>query len=273
MSIVVTKVQRRLKASNKNWLAIVCGATGSGKSYAALRLAEMIDPTFDVERVVFSAEEFMKLLNNDIKKGQMIIWDEAGVGIPAREWYSISNKAINYVFQVFRHMNVGVILTTPSFDYIDSQTRKLFHNYIETVGIDTSTNEVMTKFMNVTFNPRFGKEYFQYPRIGGKCIKRLNIGLPSKPLRKAYETKKSEFSSVLRKGVEKDLKQVKDKTEKLRLSDNDIQEELAKMKEKGERPTLADVQRLFGVGKDRASFNLYTIFPKKRKMWEGDTNE
>jgi len=33
-------IHRRLYQYNKNWLAIICGETGSGKSYSALKIAE-----------------------------------------------------------------------------------------------------------------------------------------------------------------------------------------------------------------------------------------
>ena len=39
---------------NKNFLCVVCGSTGSGKSYSSLRLAEALDPNFDVSRIAFT---------------------------------------------------------------------------------------------------------------------------------------------------------------------------------------------------------------------------
>lgn len=37
-------VPRTLIRNNRNWLCVLCGAPGTGKSYTALRLAESIDP-------------------------------------------------------------------------------------------------------------------------------------------------------------------------------------------------------------------------------------
>jgi len=61
-------VKRRLYEYNKNWLAIICGETGSGKSYSALKIAETVDPTFSPERIVFSSEQFVRLLGKKLKK-------------------------------------------------------------------------------------------------------------------------------------------------------------------------------------------------------------
>ena len=53
----------RINRYNKNWLCIVCGATGSGKSYTALKIAETVDPNFNIKKVVFTAKDFMNLIN------------------------------------------------------------------------------------------------------------------------------------------------------------------------------------------------------------------
>lgn len=79
---------------NQNFVMLFVGQIGTGKSYAAMSLGEQIDPGFDINRIVFSADEFVEALNKDesLVRGSVIMWDEAGVGMPPREWYSISSK-------------------------------------------------------------------------------------------------------------------------------------------------------------------------------------
>jgi len=233
MSQIIAEIKNRIKRKNKNWLAIVCGETGSGKSFSALRLGEMIDPEFSIDNVVFRIEDFMRLLNSKkLKKGSVIIFDEAGVGIPAREWYTISNKAINYVLQTFRHKNLGVIFTTPDFSYIDAQTRKLFHNYIETVSIDFKKEYVKVKFFQIQFNPRYGKVYWHYSitKVNGrvKTIHKTNIKKPSKELIQAYEKKKKQFTETLNIEVEDMVKLVREKQQKVFLTPEDIAKSVLK---------------------------------------------
>lgn len=243
---------------------IICGATGSGKSFSAITIAKMIDSTFNVkERVVFTVEQFMELLGSGkLKRGNVIVWDEAGVGIPAREWYTISNKAINYVLQTFRYMNLGVIFTTPSFDYIDKQTRLLFHVYIETVKIDTHENRVICKIMENQFNPAMGKEYRKYFWIDGIKKERVNIGKPTQDMIKDYEEIKRLFALKLRKDVTKDVQHVQEQLIARRITDEEIQAEL---RQRTQRPTTAEVQRWFKIGKDRAYYNLITVFGKAKR--------
>lgn len=91
----------------------------------------------------------------------MIVFDEVGVGIPARDWYTISNKMLSYVLQTFRYENLSVIFTCSSFDFIDVQTRKPFHTYIETLAISDEKNLVTAKLMEIQNNPKVWKRIFQ----------------------------------------------------------------------------------------------------------------
>ena len=231
-----------------------------------MTIAKLIDPTFNVkERVVFEADKFMELLNSGkLNRGSVIIFDEAGVGIPAREWYSISNKMLNYVMQTFRNLNLGVIFTTPSFDYIDVGTRKLFHSYIETLAIDYKRELVITKWLEVQYNPQIGKLYFKYPRIRdekGSIVKitRFLIHKPSQDLIDAYENKKKNFTNKLNTSVGKELNRL-EKVKEIKVVDvDDIVKECLENKEeyvenKAGEPFVDSIKIMnkFGVGRLRA---------------------
>ena len=58
----------RLKA-NQNLLGTFLGGTGSGKTYCSLSYAEKLDKKFNIDRVVFTTEDFMRLLNSGLKSG------------------------------------------------------------------------------------------------------------------------------------------------------------------------------------------------------------
>jgi len=196
---------------NQNWLCAIVGATGTGKSYTALHLAEVIDPEFTITRVVFTTEEFMKLLNSGtLKRGSCIVWDEAGTGINTRDWYTISNKTLSLVVQTFRNMNIALIMTVPSFAFLDSQIRALFHGYIQTCGVDRNKNEVVVKYYELSQNPMTGKIYMKFPREkldNGRIavITTLAIAKPSTPLIDAYETKKIQFTKTLNIDAQKSI--------------------------------------------------------------------
>lgn len=262
---LIRRWRYRIVRRNKNLLMIICGQTGSGKSYCALVIAKLINPNFDVKiHVVFTIEQFMELLNSGkLKKGDVIVWDEAGVGIPAREWYTISNKAINYVLQTFRHLNLCVIFTVPSYDYIDKQTRLLFHVYIETVRIDYEEQVVIVKIFENTFNPRMGKSYRKYYWFKGRKYIRFRIGKPSKQMIIEYEQMKVLFAVSLRYEVETDLKGLKKKQDAAKMTDDT---RLQRLDELG--VDVYDTNKAaaaLGVGR----FIIYRLQERKKLVKEG----
>lgn len=199
-------VRDRLLNKNKNWLCVIVGQTGSGKSYSALRLAEAIDPNFNIKQIGFKAKEFMNIINSgETSRGSIVVFDEAGVGMSSREWYTISNKMLGFILQTFRRDNIGVIFTVPSFSFIDSQARQLIHNFIQTMGINYQAKTCITKLHRVETNPRFGKVYMKYYRyFDGEIIKKVHpfyIGMPSKKLIEDYEEIKGKFADKLKKEV------------------------------------------------------------------------
>lgn len=209
---ILKYIYRRVNKKDKNFQGIFCGDTGSGKSLSAISFAEKLDPNFNADNIVFSASEFMEVINSGkLKKGACIVFDEAGVGIPAREWYNISNKLLNYVMQTYRHQNWIVLFTVPDFSFIDSGSRKLFHCYFETVKIDFRRKLCLIKPLFIQNNPRMGKFYFKYKYfwVNGKKqrITKLWIDLPSRELQKEYTKKKEKFTAWLNRGAQLGVRQ------------------------------------------------------------------
>lgn len=207
----------RVFKKNKNLLICVMGGTGTGKSYLSLTLGHKIDKEFSTNRVVFRSDEFLKMLNwGRLKKGNVIMFDEAGVGIPAREWQSFTNKAINLVLQTFRHRNLIVIFTVPSFNYIDKQSRNLFHIVIETKGIDYDKEICLARVKFIETNVLSGKVYTKFPRSflsdnSSQKIKHKLFGFSKPPehLIDKYERKKDRFARELGKELEREMIQNK----------------------------------------------------------------
>lgn len=248
------KIKARMLFQNKNWLAVVCGETGSGKSYSALQMANIISPRgITIKRnVVFNAVQFLNRINNPegLKKGDIIIFDEAGVGMSSREWYSLQNKLFGSVLQTFRNLNVGVIFTTPNLSFIDVQARKLLHNYFETANIDYKEQIAYMKVYNIEHNSRYDKTYFKHPRFqdsNGRIIKTRFLGLQkiNEQLAKEYERVKSEYTRNLNQKALEELTKKKEKKTKLTNFEEDekIEKDLKKnykkyVKQKGNRKYL-----------------------------------
>jgi hypothetical protein len=209
----MTRRRNRLTRRNKNWLCIIVGGTGDGKSWSGGRECQFIDPKFienikeyGINSVVAfgKAQDYLRMIDTGIqdhilKRGSMCIFDEAGVGVPAREWYKEQNKDFSYVSQTFRSLNIGTIFTTPDISFIDSQPRKLFHDYQEARGVDMERKMCLIKPFIMQNNPKIGKIYYKYPWFHGVKIKRLWMGLPHQIFIDEYEPAKEKFNETLRK--------------------------------------------------------------------------
>lgn len=231
---IISYIRTRVHRQNKNFIASVTGETGSGKSFISLRFAELLDKNFNVDRICFSTEEFMECLNSpERKRGDVIVYDEAGVGHASRQFFSMSNQLMNYILQTFRHRNLIVFFTLPTLGMLDKQARQLLSATIETLGINYHTNTNTIKWINLQTNPRSGKIYHRHPQfyVAGRPRKwkRLIVDLPSKELVEAYEKKKDAFSRGLARDILTNIKAEKVKINNVSgMSPDEIVEDIKK---------------------------------------------
>jgi len=200
----------RLIRTNKNVISAELGATGSGKSYRDLRKIELwykyyFKEKVPVENICFGIPYTMQMLHKgNLRRGEILVIEEAGVNLGSRNWQSKVSKMFNYVLQSFRSENIGVFLNLPYLTMLDSQARHLLHYYAESSGInfEKKTNKCKPFFLQVAQGT--GKIYKHYPevKIGKRSmqIQRFNYSLPSQYLIDAYEKKKEEYVKNLIKG-------------------------------------------------------------------------
>lgn len=216
----VEYVNQRI-ANNKNFLLMISGPTGSGKTWGGLSIGELLDEDFNIERVIFKGSELMALVNSgNLKPGSVILWDEAGIDLSSRSWQSMMNKMLNFLLQTFRHKNIILILTAPYGDFIDISSRKLFHAEFETQGINKAKKTCTMKPKLLQYNPSNKKWYRKYlikvvKGLGAIKIERWAIPKPSKELIKLYEEKRERFTRELNKDIERSLMKVEKTEDKL----------------------------------------------------------
>lgn len=212
---MIKYIHRRIK-NNKNFLVTITGPTGSGKSWTGLSIAELLDPDFNIDRVIFKGKELMKLINTaNLKPGSVILWDEAGIDLSNRNWQSVTNKMLNALLQTFRSRNFILIFTVPFSDFVDASSRKLFHADFETQRINKALKEVVVKPKLLQYNPNLRKFYRKYLKVSSKGklikIKRWGVPKPSDELIKVYEAKKILFTTDLNADIGKHLEKLEGK--------------------------------------------------------------
>ena len=227
----------RTMRQNKNNLVSIVGKTGSGKTYTAISIceimAEMDGVPFNIEHIVFSLTELMDLINSDeLKKGSKIIFDEPQISIGAREFQSSANKVFNYLLTTFRHRNLTLFFCTPFESLLDKSSRKLFHGRFETMSINRNSNtcRIQPRFIEFAdWKPEpyrkqlivLCKEGESMNRIAHK-VSYWDVPKPSKELIDKYELKKLEFTNLLNKNIAKQLEKYNDSGKSITSKEKEV---------------------------------------------------
>lgn len=132
------KIIPSLHKKDKDCVIAIDGKEGAGKSTLAFQIGKYVDPTLDLSRVVFNAEDFREAVFK-AKKGQCIIYDEAFTGLSSRSSLSGINRALVGLMMQMRQKNLFVIIVLPTFFLLDKyvalfRTRFLIHVF-ESRGI------------------------------------------------------------------------------------------------------------------------------------------
>jgi len=152
-----------------SYLGITTGPHRVGKSVGAVLFSDILDPTFYPnleERVVYHPDTFLdafEKIKEDKIKGAAVVWDETQIKHGSRDWYSSINKSINSVIQAFGYLNPIVFFVTQDPSFIDSQPRKLFHNFFEVMRTSNVCSYLLP--FDIKYNRRIGKSYYVYPRM------------------------------------------------------------------------------------------------------------
>lgn len=193
----------RLIRNNKNILGVQLGGTGSGKSYRDLRIAELwyqkhFNKPFPIENICFGVGAIIKRISSgNLKRGELLIFEEAGVNLGSLDFQNKISKMMNYILQSFRSMNIGILFNLPYLSMLNKQARMLLHYSMESCGIDQQNKKNKCKPFFHQVNQASGAIYKKYLRVkvDGKVqtIKRFNFSIPSKYLVDGYENKKQKF--------------------------------------------------------------------------------
>ncbi len=128
------------KDADRHWACD--GFEGVGKSVLLMGLCKYVDPSFCLERVCFSPDEFKAAIDK-AKPGQAVLYDEAFTGLSSRSSLSRVNIDIVSKMMQMRQKNLFICVALPSIFMMDKyasmfRTRALLSVY-ETKGIHMYT--------------------------------------------------------------------------------------------------------------------------------------
>lgn len=144
---VIDHIFHRRIRNNQNVVGAVCGETGSGKSWTALKIGEMVDPNFGIDSVVFSTKEFVESFETH-GPGEVVVYDE-GQEWSARRAMSKKNVEMTDIMTMLRFTQVNVIFTVPNIRMIDVSLRRLLHLYMDVRPVDRVNGPKMLRNRSV----------------------------------------------------------------------------------------------------------------------------
>lgn len=194
----------------KDWdfLFLVDGVEGSGKSVLSFQCAKYCDPTFCIERVTFTPKEFREAILK-ANKYEAVVFDEAFRGLSSRATMTQINRLIVSMLAEIRQKNLFVFIVMPTFFDLDKnvalwRSRALLHVY-------TGENFERGYFAFFNRNKKTelyvnGKKYYSYSKPKSNFTGRFTNHYPideGQYRRKKYHSLKGYSSDEEEKQAEK----------------------------------------------------------------------
>lgn len=131
---ILKKSQLKVIKGNLDRIYVIDGREGeAGKSTLAMQLANIVDPNFNLDKIVFNAGDFERALRS-AEKGDAIIFDEAFNGLSSKSALSKQNKRLVRLLMEVRQRNLFIFIVLPSIFLLEKyvaifRSQCLFHAY------------------------------------------------------------------------------------------------------------------------------------------------
>lgn len=192
----------------------VVGKEGKGKSMMALEIARILHNEIGVCKGDFQPEsnlfydviEFLEFLKG--AERQVLLFDEAGVNLSSKQWYSDFNRALDQAIQTMRYKQNAYVFILPKLQDLDKAVRERIDLKIEV------TKKGFAKPTLYEYN--FGKMDGSEGKDRNKhLLPGLSLGLPPAQLRKEYRDKEIAFKqSNIEEWIDKLLQEKKEEEQK-----------------------------------------------------------
>ena len=164
-----------------------------GKTYAAMRLGEALDPDFDIEHVGFDTQWYVEQADKS-KRGCVLVLDEPNRAAGNRNWYSEENRGFAEYLQTNAYRGIHGLFPLPHQHLMDNAV----------TGVCTSQVVMMSPGHGQVYlfeRDQLNRSYNTYtPRWGDLFLKP-----PSAILAHAYEKKRDEYTRQRNKQFLKQL--------------------------------------------------------------------
>lgn len=132
------RIKKAVIKKDRDFVMVIDGEEGSGKSVLAQQIARRLDPNFCIDNICFNADQFIDRLKK-APKFSCIVLDEAFSSANSRSALTEVNRSLIGVATEMRQQNLFVLIVIPSFFDLDKyfalwRCRALFHVYFKKDG-------------------------------------------------------------------------------------------------------------------------------------------
>jgi len=200
--VLKSQMWRRMNVQSEHFMGVMVGREGWGKSHSVLTISKAVDPSFSADDVFFHPQDLLKAFDSDqYGAGDVVVLDEAGVGMGSRSWYEKDQILLNQTLQTVRDDNMGVWFCLPRLSELDSMARGRLHAFVQIVDINRDEYAIAKWKRVKPLRDERSDILYPYPwvRDGGRMrrIERVRIDPPPEDLAEAYEERKAAFKDKL----------------------------------------------------------------------------
>ena len=160
------EIQSR-RNQNKSNIIIITGSPGEGKTYFGIRLGEIFDPKFNPEmQIIFTRPALLRVIGekSPLKRGQVIVIDEAHYGLGSRRWMESVQKDLMDALASVRSRGFIIIIISLHIDMLDKVVRKYVLSFM--IHMEDRGKGIVYRL----YTPRFAKELYKI-RLGTVKLK------------------------------------------------------------------------------------------------------
>lgn len=198
------KVSNKIAHRRSDMFIIIDGPVGSGKTTLSFQCARYFDPIFCLERVVFSVDDFLRVLI-EASPGQAVVFDEAII-VNSRSALTDFNKKVIIAMTQIRSKGLYIFFNIPSVFDLDrnlvlNRCHLLLHCYQDSFG-DRGKFCVFDKDKMKTLYLK-GKRLYSYAFPKANFVARFTEYFDLN--RTDYENKKQKEIAAQAKGNKKEM--------------------------------------------------------------------
>lgn len=172
-------------------IILMTGEERGGKSTLAQQIADEIEPGYPIDRIVFKIEDFERLIE-ELPRGSVIIFDEAGFDLFSQEWYESYQKRIIKKLTVLGERQLVIFLLLPHRMKLNAGLRERRVPFW--INVNVVGDEKIRGFAD--FRRSKGNEWTEDAFWEGMAA--FRFGPISGPRYSAYLQKKEEFNALVK---------------------------------------------------------------------------